>query len=176
MKNRLVPQFDLAFEHPDESAGFMVWKTANLWQRKIKEQLDPLGLTPVQFLLLNSLATLNKNQTFAITQKMLSDFSGCDKMMTSKVLRSLEDKKLVQRKNHHSDTRSISLLLTTKGMDLLQLATPAFSLAEKLFFETLKKKESKFSKHLKKLNKSEKKTTSKKVEPSLAIEVQKPVG
>jgi DNA-binding MarR family transcriptional regulator len=173
MKNRLVPQFDLAFEHPDESAGFLVWKTANTWQRKIKEQLDPVGLTPVQFLLLNSLAALNKNQSLAITQKMLSDYSGCDKMMTSKVLRSLEEKKLVQRKNHHSDTRSFSLLLTTKGMDLLQLATPAFSLAEKAFFDTLKKKESKFSKHLKKLNKSPKKASPKKIEATHAIEVQK---
>ena len=153
MKTRLIPEFTLAFEDPTDSLGFSIWKTALLWQKAVKERLDPVGITHVQFLLLNSLATLNKNQNLAITQRMLSDHSGCDKMMTSKVLRTLEERKLVYRKNHHSDTRSFSLLLTTKGMDLLQLATPAFSLAEKAFFDTLKKKESKFSKHLKKLNK-----------------------
>ena len=151
MKNRIVPGFELAFESPGKSTGFSVWQLSNLWQRKIRERLDPHGVTHVQFLLLNCLATLNKNQPYAITQRMLSAFSGCDKMMTSKVLRTLESRKLVQRKNHHSDTRSRSLLLTAKGMEVLQQATASFQLAEAEVFESLGKKEKGFGKKLRKL-------------------------
>lgn len=153
MKTRLVPEFTLAFEDPADSLGFSIWKTALLWQKAVKERLDPIGITHVQFLLLNSLAALNKNQNLAITQRMLSDHSGCDKMMTSKVLRTLEERKLVYRKHHHSDTRSWSLLLSTKGLDVLQRATAAFSEAESAFFEYLGKKERGFSKRIRKLNK-----------------------
>jgi DNA-binding MarR family transcriptional regulator len=151
MKNRIVPGFELAFESPGNSTGFSVWQLSNLWQRKIRERLDPHGVTHVQFLLLNCLAALNKNQPYAITQRMLSAFSGCDKMMTSKVLRTLESRKLVQRKNHHSDTRSRSLLLTAKGMEVLQQATASFHLAEAEVFESLGKKEKGFVKKLRKL-------------------------
>jgi DNA-binding MarR family transcriptional regulator len=84
---------------------------------------------------------------------MVSVHSGCDKMMVSKVLRTLEEKKLILRKDHVSDTRSKSLLITTKGMDLLKVATPAFLQAESLFFESLGKKEKSFSKRLRKINK-----------------------
>lgn len=151
MKNRIVPTFELAFESTKESTGFLVWRVSNLWQQKVREKLDPHGITHVQFLLLNCLAALNKNQSFAITQKMLADFSGCDKMMTSKVLRTLEGRKLVQRKDHHADTRSKSLLLTAKGMELLQQASEAFKLAEAEVFESLGKKEKGFGKKLRKV-------------------------
>lgn len=151
MKNRIVPGFELAFENPGNSNGFSLWQLSNLWQRKLRERLDPHGVTHVQFLLLNCLAVLNKNQQYAITQRMLSSFSGCDKMMTSKVLRTLENRKLIQRKNHHSDTRSKSLLLTTKGMEVLQLATESFQLAETEVFECLGKKEKGFGKKLRKI-------------------------
>jgi DNA-binding MarR family transcriptional regulator len=151
MKNRIVPDFELAFENPGNSTGFSVWQLSNLWQRKLRERLDSHGVTHVQFLLLNCLAALNKNQPYAITQRMLSAFSGCDKMMTSKVLRTLESRKLVQRKNHHSDTRSRSLLLTAKGMEVLQQATASFQLAEAEVFESLGKKEKGFGKKLRKL-------------------------
>lgn len=151
MKNRIVPDFELAFENPGNSTGFSVWQLSNLWQRKLRERLDSHGVTHVQFLLLNCLAALNKNQPYAITQRMLSAFSGCDKMMASKVLRTLESRKLVQRKNHHSDTRSRSLLLTAKGMEVLKQATASFQLAEAEVFESLGKKEKGFGKKLRKL-------------------------
>ncbi len=153
MKKRLVPDFDLAFESPSESIGFSIWNTTNLWQRKIKEKLDPHGITHVQFLLLNTLASLNKDADRAITQRMVAQHSGCDKMMVSKVLRTLEEKKLILRKDHASDTRSKSLLITTKGMELLKQASPAFLQAEVLFFESLGKKEKSFSKRIRKINK-----------------------
>ncbi|MEX1188278.1 MAG: MarR family transcriptional regulator [Bacteroidia bacterium] len=157
MKKRLKPEFSLAFENASESTGFLFWQLTNLWQRKMKESFDPLGLTHVQFLLLNSLATLNKNEDKVVTQMMLSVYSGCDKMMVSKVLRTLEEKKLVMRKDHHSDSRSKSLLLTPKGMQLLEQATIVFTESEAEFFKPLKGKEKDVEKRMKKLLKQERK-------------------
>ena len=151
MKKRLVPNFELAFEHAEELTGFQLWKVANLWQRKMKETLDPLGVTPVQFLLLNSIATLNNQQSGAITQNRLAEFADCDKMMVSKVLRTLEERKLVERRAHHSDTRSRSLFITNKGMELLRTSSPVLLKTESAFFEALGKKEKNLQKRFSKL-------------------------
>lgn len=163
MKKRLKPEFSLAFETASESTGYLFWQLTNLWQRKIKEVFDPIDLTHVQFLLLNSLAVLNKNEDKVVTQMNLSNHSGCDKMMVSKVLRTLEEKKLIIRKAHHMDSRSRSILLTKKGLELLETATTIFNTSEKEFFKPLKGKEKDVEKRIKKLLKKE----SKKGEPAL---------
>jgi len=159
MKKRLVPTFNLAFEDPLELTGFLIWQTTNLWQRRMKEKLDPIGLTHVQFLLLNSIATLNKTADRPISQMDVANHAHCDKMMASKVLRLLEERHLVMRKPHQLDTRSKSLLITTKGMELLQKATPVLLEMEAQFFKSLKSKEKSVAKRLRKLintnNKSE---------------------
>jgi DNA-binding MarR family transcriptional regulator len=159
MKKRLQPEFDLAFEDANESTGFLFWQLSNLWQRQMKSVFESVGLTHVQYLLLNTLALLNKNENKSISQSMLSEHSGCDKMMVSKVLRTMETNKLVLRKAHHSDSRSISLLLTKKGMDHLKQATSVFQTAEDNFFKPLKGKEKDVEKRIKKLLKQAKKKT-----------------
>lgn len=151
MKKRLKPEFELAFEDAAQSTGFLFWQLNNLWQRKFREHFDKLGLTHVQFLLLNSLAAIHKTDDKPVTQAALSEHSGCDKMMVSKVIRSLEDKKLVMRKAHHADSRSITILLSTKGMDLLKQATALFSEMESEFFKPLKGKEKDVEKRIRKM-------------------------
>ena len=161
MKKRLVPTFDLAFEDPSESTGFLIWQVTNLWQRRMKISLDPLGLTHVQFLLLNALATINKTADKPITQMMVANHANCDKMMASKVLRTLEERKLIMRKPHHLDTRSRSWLLTTRGMELIEKATPVFTATEEAFFDSLKSKQKSVDKRLKKVIKINRKALKK---------------
>jgi DNA-binding MarR family transcriptional regulator len=160
MKKRLTPEFELAFEESSELTGFLIWQTTNLWQRRMKEKLDPIGITHVQFLLLNSLATLNKTSDKPLTQMMVANHAHCDKMMASKVLRLLEERHYLIRKPHHLDTRSKSLLITTKGMDLLEKATPVLLAVENSFFKSLKSKKKSIDKRLRKVLKSNQKTAS----------------
>lgn len=158
MKKRLQPEFELAFEDANESTGFLFWQLSNLWQRRMKDVFESVGLTHVQYLLLNTLALLNKQEDKPISQSLLAEQSGCDKMMVSKVLRTMEANKLVLRKAHHSDSRSLSILLTKKGMDHLKQATSVFNEAEAAFFKPLKGKEKDVEKRIKKLiNKAKKK-------------------
>ena len=82
------------FEKPDESPGFLLWQTINLWQRKMRAALRESGLTHVQFVLPASTVWLNDHGSEA-TQVLIARFAPhADVMMTSQVLRSLEKRAL----------------------------------------------------------------------------------
>jgi DNA-binding MarR family transcriptional regulator len=107
---------------------------------------------------------MNKTIDKPITQMMLAHNTNCDKMMVSKVLRLLEDRKYVMRKSHHLDTRSRSLLLTTKGMELIEKATPVFIKAEEDFFKCMKSKQKSMDKKFKKIIKTNRKALKNSLE------------
>lgn len=127
--------------------GFVLWQASNLWQRQMRAALDPLALTHVQFCLLRGLAELADSGQ-PVNQNQLAAYAGTDKMMTSKVLRTLEGRKLVVRQTNQIDSRSVKLGLTHEGQRLLELARPAVAGAEELVFGVLGKKREKFRKHL----------------------------
>ena len=109
------------FSSPEESPGFLLWQVTMLWQRRIKRALAPLGITHTQFVLLAALGWLSEKEG-TVTQARLADHSKTDRMMVSKVLRTLEGKGLLQRQAHETDTRAKSLALTDQGRQLLQQA------------------------------------------------------
>ena len=84
------------------------------WQRQIKKALDPLDITHTQFVLLASLAWLAKTKP-TVTQIDIAHHSNTDKMMVSKVLRTLQAKGLVSRQEHETDTRAKTITLTDEG-------------------------------------------------------------
>ncbi len=96
-------------DRPEQSIGFMFWRTTNLWQRQIAKELELLDLTHVQFVLLAGIAWLNKEHAGLVTQARLSEHAKTDIMMTSKVVRTLETKKLITRQVNRSDPRAKSL-------------------------------------------------------------------
>ena len=83
------------FKKPEDSPGYLLAQVTMLWQRKQKRVLDPLNLTHTQFVLLASLAWLSRENN-AVTQTDIANQSNADRMMVSKVLRTLEEKKLKQ--------------------------------------------------------------------------------
>ena len=124
------------FESPDDSPGFLLWQVSNLWQRKIKAALDPMGLTHVQFVLLASVAWLGHDDD-TLTQAKLAAHAKTDVMMTSKVLRTLESKGLIRRDAHPADTRAKSLVVTTEGHELLSRAIRVVNAVDQEFFGVL---------------------------------------
>jgi MarR family transcriptional regulator, organic hydroperoxide resistance regulator len=134
---------------PDQSMGYQLWQTSNLWQRHMRDALAPLNLTHVQYVLLAGLQTLaDSHGGRAVTQIKLANFAGTDKMMTSKVLRTLEVKKLVERQNHATDTRAKSLIITAAGLQVLQKALVVVRQSDQAFFEVLGKKNEKMSTYM----------------------------
>lgn len=123
-------------DNPEESLGFLYWQASNLWRRKINAALKPLDLTHVQFILLAGIARLEKSDA-PTTQIQLANHAKTDIMMTSRVLRTLEEKGLVQRSQHEQDTRAKSLSLTRKGVDILDEAVEIVGKADIGFFSVL---------------------------------------
>ncbi len=131
----------------EQGTGFLLWRATNLWQRAMRQALEPLGLTHVQFMLLAGMAELRQNIS-APSQAQLAAQCRTDVMMTSQVVRALETAGLLQRKDHPTDRRARYLLLTPLGEAKLAQAYPAVEQVDSAFFGVLGKKQGKLHKHL----------------------------
>ncbi|PZR78448.1 MAG: MarR family transcriptional regulator [Candidatus Aeolococcus gillhamiae] len=96
--------------------------------------LRPLGLTHVQFVLLASTWWLTAVAGEAPTQRRVADHAGTDPMMTSQVLRTLEQKGLVVRAASPGDSRARQLGVTRPGALLARRAIAAVEAADDEFF------------------------------------------
>jgi DNA-binding MarR family transcriptional regulator len=135
------------FNRPEENLGYLLWQANMLWQRQMNKALEEVNLTHTQFVILASLGWLLK-QSENVTQKEIADFSNTDRMMVSKILRTLQKKELIERKEHATDTRAKCVFLTQKGMLILQKAAKIKMEANDSFFRNLENKEN-FAQELK---------------------------
>lgn len=124
------------FDHPDQSPGMLLWQVTNRWQAAIRAALAPLDLTHVQFVLLASLTWMRTDGT-PVTQRALADHAATDPMMTSQVLRTLESKGLVERRDHPEDRRAKALAPTKAGVDLANRAVAVVERCDTDFFAPL---------------------------------------
>lgn len=109
------------FSNPDFNSGFLMWQLGMLWQRKLKNQLDAIGITHAQFLLMAALDFLSARKPI-VSQQDLARHCRIDKMMTSKILRILQKKGLLIRKKNKTDSRAKTLALSEEGHEILQKA------------------------------------------------------
>lgn len=124
------------FQKTEESSGYLLWQLTMLWQRKIKRGLDKIEITHTQFVLLASLAWLAKINEI-VTQIDIANHSKTDRMMVSKVLRTLQTKGYITRKEHATDTRAKTIALTPAGQKLLQEALKIVEKIDLDFFSVL---------------------------------------
>jgi DNA-binding MarR family transcriptional regulator len=122
-----------SFENPEENAGFLLWQVSMLWQLRMKHGLDKLNITLTQFALLAALHWLTRNGE-TVTQGVVASHAKTDKMMTSKVLRTMEEKNWVIRQGHVLDTRSKILKLTDEGLAILKKANAIVEPIDEQFF------------------------------------------
>lgn len=123
-----------AFEAPEQSPGYLLWKVSTTWRRAIEGELKLLGLTHPQFVILA--VTWWLRQQGKPTQIEIGKMAGLDPNTTSQVLRSLQAKQLIKRLRT-KDTRSKNPTLTEQGFELLQKAMPVVEAADTQFFKAL---------------------------------------
>lgn len=121
------------FKDNKESTGLLFWQTSMLWQRKIKQALQPYNLTHTQFVILCVIEELCE-QNVCVTQKDISDFSMIDTMTVSSTVRLLENKNLITRNTNVKDTRAKSIFNTEKGKNILKLAIKEVEKIDLQFF------------------------------------------
>ena len=125
-----------SYQQPEENTGYLLWQVTMGWHLRMNQQLRPVGLTLTQFSLLAGLYWLSR-QGEAVTQQRLADYAHTDRMMTSKVLQTLERKGLVERHSHPQDARAKQLRLTDAGEHLLRQAHAVMEQADAHFFGPL---------------------------------------
>lgn len=140
-------KIDFKFKSPNDSPGYLLGQVTLLWQRKQKKVLDPLDLTQTQFALLCALAWLSNNSN-NVTQIDIANQTNFDRMMVSKVLRTLEEKKFLTRQEHATDTRAKTIRLTNIGETVLQKAIIEIENADLDFFASLDSKLSPFNQNM----------------------------
>ncbi|MEQ4722213.1 MarR family transcriptional regulator [Nonomuraea sp. B19D2] len=121
---------------PDDSPGFLLWRTTLRWQRTIAAALAPFDLTHVQFVLLASTEWLNRHGELP-NQLAVATFADTDVKMTSQVVRKLEEKGLLVREPDPADSRARLLRVTSQGGDLIRRAVEEVERADAEFFQTV---------------------------------------
>ena len=144
-----MKQADEAFNvmKAEDSPGFLLWQVTTLWHRAIKKALDEIDLTHPQFVLLASLLWLSKTKE-SITQIDLSHHSKIDPMTTSTIIKTLLRKGLVERQEHHTDTRAKSVTLTESGIAISKQAVQIINKVDEDFFKGLGKEVKDFNGNL----------------------------
>lgn len=124
------------FKGPEQSPGFLLWQVSTLWRRQVEAALATLELTHPQFVLLASLGWLLRHGK-SVTQVELARHCGTDITMTSQVLRALERKGLIERKQQEGNERSKFPYLTSDGIKLIEKAIPLVEAVDTNFFKKL---------------------------------------
>lgn len=106
---------------PLASPGYWLHHAALAWRRELGVRLRPHDLTPTQFDVLGALSWQSRGGE--VTQQMIADFAGIDRMMTSKVMQTLERRGLVERSAHPDDARVLQVRLTELGRSMVTQAT-----------------------------------------------------
>lgn len=119
-------------------------------ERRLREYLAGFDLTHTQLTVLMSLMILTKNGN-TVTQRDMAIFLNMDKTMVSEVLRTLERKGYIVRKNHPNDNRAKSLIVTDKGLDITDVAANRAVEFNDNFFSALGDEKGDFVRMLKKL-------------------------
>ena len=125
-----------SYKSANDATGFLLWQVHNLWSREIKKALLPLNLTHTQFVILASSYWLILNGE-NITQIQIAHHAHADVMMTSNILRTLQKKELITRKEHQIDTRAKVISLTKEGIKILKKAVVAVETFDRHFFNAL---------------------------------------
>jgi len=98
----------------EATPGFLVWRLAMRWRTAVDRALAPLGLTHAQYSVFASLSGMVGDGHHP-SQRELAEFTGMEPIYVSKLVRSLENARLVQRRAHPTDSRAVQLDLTAHG-------------------------------------------------------------
>lgn len=139
-----------AHRSADDSPGLLLWQVTNRWQAAQRAALKPFELTHVQFVLLASLAWLGAGDE-PVTQRDLAAHAVTDPMMTSQVLRTLEQRGLVERSAHPVDGRAWAVTATGAGVALANRANAAVEACDEGFFGVLDPDRTRFARALRRL-------------------------
>ena len=138
--NKIKTKSFFGFERAENSPGFLLWQTTTIWQRLIKNALEPFDISHPQFVIMATLAWFERHD-YDTMQISIVNWSKLDKMTVSQSLKKLAIQGLIQRAEHKADTRAKMVILTDKGRDLIGTLVPLVESIDAEFFGQLPKKD-----------------------------------
>ena len=102
---------------PNDDISFLIWRIMKHWQRGKQRLLDEFGITGSQMELLGAICYMSEHKMEA-TQIILSQGTEIDPMTTSTILRNLQKKGLISRRESTTDTRARIVEVTKEGSAL----------------------------------------------------------
>jgi MarR family transcriptional regulator, organic hydroperoxide resistance regulator len=124
------------FGKQEDSPDFLLWQVYSQWQRGKTKALAKHDITSSQLTILASVYWLRENGK-DVTQVALSNNANIDSMTTSTVLRTLQQKGLLTRMEHPTDTRAKKVELTVKGRKATVQALTTVSEYSREYFAAL---------------------------------------
>lgn len=128
-KNKLL-------QDPVLKKELLVWQIIKFLYKHKRLILGRVGLTCSQFDILLTIYSFSDVKE-EIIQVDLADKSGIDPMTTSTILRNLEKKELITRCRSATNTRTVVVQLTDKGLKMLQLAVEQIKLSNRTVYENI---------------------------------------
>lgn len=105
---------------PEKSLHYLFWELNKRFNRSLQYLLDPYGLTASQFEILASLHIAKEiHGEKEVSQVELSKATFIDPMTTSTIIRNLEKKGFVSRKQSKRDSRALNVSLSQKSKQIL---------------------------------------------------------
>ena len=98
--------------------GLLIWQTSNLWQSKIRSQINKFNISFNEYLILETIYNLSELST-NITQVDIVKHSFIDKSVVSSKLTKLNNRNLI-KKMTPNDNRSNKLVLTKQGNNIVE--------------------------------------------------------
>ncbi|VVC77211.1 Organic hydroperoxide resistance transcriptional regulator [Aquicella siphonis] len=126
------------FDKPEDSPGFLLWQTTITWQRKIKNALDPFGISHAQFVIL-AITLWFESKKQEVSQSLIVRQSRLDKMTVSKSLKKLVEHGLVMREENQKDSRAKCVRLTRTGQMVTARMVSIIEKVDSGFFDSIKK-------------------------------------
>ena len=131
----------------EKKIGLLIWHVSNFWQAKLRLILNQYKLSLNEYLILETLKTLNNNLDFP-SQIKTSFFSGIDESVVSVCLKSLENKNLIKR-TVDQDNRKKVIKILPAGEKLFDEIFPKIYQEETNLFDKLQGEKMNFCNSLK---------------------------
>lgn len=122
--------------NPTEDIGYLIWRISKFWQRGKHRALDEFGLTGPQMEILGAIYHFTKSGK-SVTQIMLSQETDVDPMTTSTILRNLQKKGYVNRRESQTDTRARIVEITDSGIEAFAKAIDKVKDSQKILFKNI---------------------------------------
>jgi DNA-binding MarR family transcriptional regulator len=125
---------------PNNDISYLIWRIMKYWQRGRQRLLDEFGITGSQMELLAAICYMSEHK-IEVTQIVLSQETEIDPMTTSTILRNLQKKGLISRRESTTDTRARIVEITDEGAALFFKAKAKIEEKQEELFKNIDKQD-----------------------------------